>query len=169
MQTLLPRRASNDYRGSPIALYAFCLIAALMLFRSLVHFLKDDSGVHSIATIVTFSGSPDPSQVIYMFSSLWGTQQLIVVLIYAVVLLRYRNLVPLMYALLIVEVLLRMAVGMIHPLTEDYYLRTPPGKLGNLPLLLVSAVMLLLSLRGSSGTTVEAEGVLPEGAGAEGP
>ena len=43
-----------------------------MLFRSLVHFLKDDSGVHSIATIITFPGTPDPNNVIYMYSALWG-------------------------------------------------------------------------------------------------
>ena len=87
-----------------------------MLVRSLIHFFKDDSGVNSIATIVLFPGSPDPNQVIYMFSSLWGTQQLITVLIYAVVLLRYRNLLPLMYVVLIVEVGFRMIVGCIHPL-----------------------------------------------------
>ena len=45
-----------------------------MLGRSLIHFLKNDRGANSIATLVTFSGSSDPNQVIYMFSSLWGTR-----------------------------------------------------------------------------------------------
>ncbi len=92
-----------------------------------------------------------------MFSSLWGTQQLITVLVYALVLFRYRNLVPLMYTLLIVEICLRMIVGSIHPLSEDFYVRTPPGKLGNLPLLTVSAIMLFLSLRGARRERTEAE------------
>jgi hypothetical protein len=52
-----------------------------MLGRSLIHFLKADSGVNSIATIVLFPGDLDPNNVIYMFSSLWGTQQLITVVI----------------------------------------------------------------------------------------
>ncbi len=52
-----------------------------------------------------------------------------------------------MFALMIVEVGFRMIVGTIHPLTEEFYLRTPPGKLGNLPLLLVSAIMLYLWVR----------------------
>ena len=147
LETLLPKEANNDYRGGPIALYTFCALAAVMLFRSLVHFLKDDSGVNSIATIVTFSGTPDPNQVIYMFSSLWGSQQLIMVMIYGIVLLRYRNLIPLMYGLFIVEVGFRMVAGTLHPLTEDYFARTPPGAIGNLPFLLIVVIMLVLCLR----------------------
>ena len=147
LETLLPREANNDYRGGPAPLYVFCLLSAVMLVRSLIHFFKDDSGVNSIATIVTFSGTPDPNNVIYMFSALWGTQQLITVLIYGVVLLRYRNLVPLMYVVFILEVVFRMTVGSLHPLTEDFYARTPPGKLGNLPLLLVSGSMLVMAIR----------------------
>lgn len=120
-----------------------------MLVRSSIHFFKGDSGVNSIATIMLFPGDPDPNQVIYMYSSLWGTQQLLTVLIFAVVLLRYRNLVPLMYVVLIVEVGFRMIVGTLHPLTEEYYARTPPGKLLNVPLLVVCVSMLFLSLRSS--------------------
>ncbi len=104
---LLPRDANNDYRGSPIALYGFWLLMAPFTFRSFVHFLKDDSGVNSIATMVLFSGTPDPNQAVYMFSSLWGSQQVVMVLLYLVVLLRYRNLLPLMYALVLAESLFR--------------------------------------------------------------
>lgn len=153
LEGLLPRQASNDYRGRPVALYTFCLLALVMAGRSLVHLLKADSGVNSIATILTFSGTPDPNNVIYLFSALWGSQQLVMVLVYGAVLLRYRNLVPLMYALMLVEVCLRLLAGTLHPLTEAYYLRTPPGKIGNLPLLGVCALMLYLSLprRGRDG------------------
>lgn len=147
LEKLVPAQANNDYRGSPVALWTFCLLAAVIAGRSLIHFLKADSGVNSIATIVLFSGDPDPNRVIYLFSSLWGTQQVIMAMIYAVVLLRYRNLVPLMYLLLGVEVVFRMIAGTLHPLTEEYYLRPPPGKIGNLPLLGLSVVMLFLSLR----------------------
>lgn len=157
IEKLIPREANNDYRGSPIAFYVFCVLSTIMLGRSLIHFFKDDSGVNSIATIVTFSGVPDPNQVVYMFSSLWGSQQLIMVMLYAIVLLRYRNLLPLMYAVLIVEVVFRVIVGTIHPLTEDYFARTPPGKIANLPLLLLSATMLFLSLRSPHPRTAKVE------------
>jgi hypothetical protein len=154
-EALLPREAKNDYRGGRVPFYTFCLLSAIMFVRGMIHFLKDDSGVNSMATIVTFSGAPDPNQVLYMFSSLWGTQKLITVLIYAVELVRYRNLVPLMYLLFVVEVVLRTIVGTLHPLTEEILARVPPVKLGNAPLLALTAIMLFLSIRSTlaAGTT----------------
>ena len=147
LDVLLPRAANNDYRGGRLPLYFFYALLAMVTFRSLVHFLKDDSGVNSIASIILFSGTPDPNNVVYMFSALWGSQQVIMLMVYLVVLLRYRNLIPLMWALMVVEILFRLTVGQIHPLTPEYYLRTPPGKLGNLPLLLISLTMVGLAIR----------------------
>ncbi len=144
-----------DYRGCPIAFWAFCLFMLPMIFRGLVHFLKDDSGVQSIATIVAFQGTPDPNNVVYLYSSLWGSQQLLMVGIYLLVIFRYRNLLPLMWAIVAVEVLMRLTAGTLHPLTADYYLRTPPGKLLNLPLLAVALVMLALSLRSRGEPALE--------------
>ena len=147
LDVLIPRAADNNYRGGRVPLYFFYALVAVTTFRSWVHFLKDDSGVNSIASIVLFSGTPDPNHVVYMFSSLWGSQQVIMVMLYLIVLVRYRNLIPLMWALMVVEVVFRLSVGFIHPLTPEYYVRTPPGKIGNLPLLLVSGVMLALAVR----------------------
>lgn len=146
IEKLLPREANNDYRGSPVALYAFVVLALVMAGRSLIHFFKEDSGVNSIATIVTFPGDPDPNQVIYMFSALWGSQQTLLVLLYAVVLFRYRNLLPLMYVVMFLEFSFRLVVGAIHPLSTDHFLRTPPGAIINVPGLAITATLLLLSL-----------------------
>jgi hypothetical protein len=148
LDTLIPRQANNDYRGGAVPLYSFGLLSVVMTVRSLIHYLKEDSGVNSIATIMTFSGTPDPNNVIYMFSSLWGTQQLLFCVIYVIVLIRYRNLVPLMWALFIAESLLRISVGLVlHPLTPEYFESTPPGAIANLPMLVLACVMLALALR----------------------
>ncbi len=48
---------------------------------------------------------------------------------------------------MLVEVLFRLGVGMMHPLTPDYYRRTPPGKIGNLPMLALSLAMVVLAIR----------------------
>ena len=48
---LLPDVANNNYLGSKIATYGLAILLIPLTFRSLVHFLKDDSGVNSIATI----------------------------------------------------------------------------------------------------------------------
>jgi len=147
LDTLLPENANNEFHGGRVPLVTFCALIAMTTFRSSVHFLKGDSGVNSIASIHLFPGDPDPNQVIYMYSSLWGTQQAVMVIVYLIVLMRYRNLIPLMFALMIVEVGFRSVVAQIHPLTPEFYVRTPPGKRGNLPILVISALMILLSHR----------------------
>jgi len=155
VERIFPKRASNDYRGSVVALYAFPLVLCVFTFRSLVHFLKDDSGVHSIATFHVFPvGEIDPNQVIHLYSSLWGTQQLLTLFVAVLVLWRYRNLIPFMWGLFAVEILLRLAAGAIHPLTPDYYASRPPGAVGNLPMLAVFSLMFGLSLRTSTASSL---------------
>ncbi len=149
LNVLIPRTASNDYHGGRVPLYFFLALVGMTTFRSFVHFLREDSGVNSIASIVVFPGSPDPNHVIYMFSALWGSQQVIMVVLYFIVLVRFRNLIPLMWALMFLEVLFRMGVGSLHPLTPEYYVRTPPGKLMNFPLLLLSLTMVIIAIRNS--------------------
>jgi hypothetical protein len=146
-EMVFPRLAGNDFRGGRLPIYGFCLMLLPITFRSLVHFLKDDSGVNSIASIHVFPGEPDPNVVIYLFSSLGGAYQTLILLIYLVVLFRYRNLIPLMFVLMLVEICFRMLVASIHPLPEEFYRRTPPGKFGNLPFGLLSVTMLYASYR----------------------
>jgi hypothetical protein len=147
IDSILPEKASNDFRGGRVPVYGFCLLLLPVTFRTFVHFLKGDSGVNSIASIHLFPGDPDPNLVIHMFSSLWGSQQAIMLIVYGIVLYRYRNLIPLMFMLMLVEVGFRMVVGTLHPLTEEFYVRTPPGKFGNIPFALLSFVMVVISHR----------------------
>ena len=146
---VLPRTADNEYRGSKIAFYGLIFLLIPLTFRSLVHFLKEDSGVNSIATIMTFSGSPDPNTVIYMYSSQWGGQQLLFVFLMAIVLVRYRSLIPMIYAFFIVECFFRMVSGTLHPLTPEYYETRPPGANGTYIFLVYGVVMFWISLRES--------------------
>ncbi len=45
------------------------------------------------------------------------------------------------------EKLFGFVVLWMHPLTPEYFARTPPGKLGAVPTLLVCSVLLFLALR----------------------
>lgn len=145
INTVFPVQADNDFRGGKIPLYGFCLLLLPVIFRTFVHFLKDDSGVNSIASIHLFPGDPDPNNVIYMYSSLWGSQQAITLIVYLVVLYRYRNLVPLMFLLMLVEIGFRSVSGALHPLTEEFYVRTPPGMSVSIFMGLPSLVLLAIS------------------------
>ncbi len=149
LDVILPPQANNDYRGGAVPFYAFCLLVAVSLFRSTVHFLKPDSGVNSIASIMVFEGTPDPNQIIYMFSAIGGLHQMLWVMLYGLVLWRYRNLIPLMFGFLIVECLFGMVVETMHPLTPEYFEYTPPGKVAGVPKLVFSVVMFIVVVRRS--------------------
>ncbi len=156
LDVILPRQANNDYRGGAVPLYGFCLLAATSLFSSTVHFLKDDSGVNSIASIIVFEGTPDPNNIIYMFSAVRGLTQMLFVMLYGLVLWRYRNLIPLMLAFMIVESCFGFVVTSLHPLTPEYYEHTPPGMVARVPKLLFAALMLFLAVRRSTAIREEA-------------
>lgn len=147
LDALIPIQANNNYNGGKIAFYGFLLLFALAVFRSTVHFLVPDSGVQSIASIILFEGNPDPNNIIYMFSAVGGLFQMLWVIMFALVLWRYRNLIPLMLGFLVLEKLFSFVVGWMHPLTPDYYMRTPPRKAGLVPMFLFTLVLLFFALR----------------------
>lgn len=144
---IFPKEANNDYRGSPLAFYGLCLMTAVFTFRSFVHFLKDDAGINSIASIITFPGTPDPDRVIYLFASLWGGQQVITVLILVTVLVRYRNLIPFMALILMLEQITRVVAGVQHGLDPTYYEHQPPGARGTFIFFGATVLIFVLSLR----------------------
>ncbi len=138
---LLPPVADNTIRGMKFTVWVFTLIAIVSTVRSCLHLLLPDGGAGTIAGMdLSVAGAPG---ILFSYDHL-GSAQLIYAHIQLVVAVRYRSLVPFMYALLIVETLLRMLVGHMKPVT---FAHTPPGAYGNYVVLPLAAVMLLLSQR----------------------
>lgn len=146
--SLLPASANNDYEGNKYAIYGFYPLLAILLFRGLVHFLKEDAGLHDIATIIPFPifDGIDPNNVIYLFGSLWGASQLIILFFYLIIFFKYRNLLHFIWITMVIDVLFRLISGTIHPLTPEYYINQPPGSIGNIYILIYSISMFLLSI-----------------------
>ena len=150
--SLFPSRLNNRYEGSKIALYGLYPIFAMYIFRSLVHFLAENSGLAGIATIKQFPVTEglDPNTIIYLFASLWGATQVSLVIILLILFIKYKNLIPLIYLICLLDQCLRLISGYLHPLGEDYYINTPPGIISNIPVLLYLILMFYLSLIGST-------------------
>ena len=148
---VLPRRVTNVYRGGPVPFYGFCLLFATQIFSSTVHLLKADSGVNSIASIIVFpfEGPADPNNIIYMFSAVGGVSQMMFAVLYALVLWRYRSLIPLMLGFMLLETLLGIVVTMLHPLTPEYFEYTPPGLVARVPKLILIPTLLFMAIRRS--------------------
>ena len=150
--SLFPSRLNNRYEGSKIALYGLYPIFAMYIFRSLVHFLAENSGLVGIATIKQFpiTDGLNPNNIIYLFASLWGATQVSLTIVLLILFIKYKNLIPLIYLICLLDQCLRLISGYLHPLGEDYYINTPPGVISNIPVLLYLILMFYLSLIGST-------------------
>ena len=141
---ILPQNINNTYLGYDLAKYVFYVLTAITLWRSQHHLFSPDGGAQSIATIPldTFTSS-GAAAVIGVFG-LWGLSQLIIGILYLLTSLRYRALIPLMYILMCVEYCIRaFYFPNFKPIPTA---GTAPGALGNLPLIVISLTMLILSL-----------------------
>ena len=149
---LFPSDLDNQYKGSKLIQYGLYPIFAIYIFRSLVHFLAENSGLVGIATIKEFpiTHGLDPNNIIYLFASLWGATQVSLTIVLLILFIKYKNLIPLIYFICLLDQCLRLISGYLNPLGEDYYINTPPGVISNIPVLLYLILMFYLSLRGST-------------------
>jgi hypothetical protein len=140
IEIILPKTIDNSIRGSKIPFFVFAMYAILSTVRSCIHIFSADGGAGSIAGLdLTISGADG---IIFAFA-LWGSSQLLFAIIQLIVVLRYRALVPLMYLMLILEIILRQLVGIMKPVT---FAHTPPGAIGNQLLLPLAIIMLILTV-----------------------
>ena len=144
---LLPRSLNNEYRGSRSALGLFGLVVAMKSAQSLGMILNGHTTASVADGIPLDSFTPVAAQtVVAVFAqgSLW---RLSFCLLCWLILFRYRNGVPLMFALLGLNYLAaQMALGVV-PIPR---VGAPIGPLVNLLLFVVTLVGLGLSLwRGS--------------------
>ena len=130
----------KDYTGSSIPFYFLILIAIVSTIRSLIHIFAPDGGANSIAGIdVSVHGG---ANIVAIFAQ-WGALQLLLTLFYWLAIFRYRFLVPVMLAAVIIEQLLRIGAGQLKPLEIT---NPPPGAIGSEILLPISVIMFLWSL-----------------------
>jgi hypothetical protein len=139
-EVLLPSKAGNTILGWKLPFYVFVLVAIVSTVRSFIHLLSPDGGAGSIAGMDL--SAPGARGIIFAFA-LWGSAQLIYALIQWIVIFRYRSLVPLMWAVLFLETLLRMLVGHMKPVTFSH---RPPGAIANYIFLPLAALMVAMSL-----------------------
>ena len=149
---LLPSNLNNEYKGLKVVIYGLYPIFAIYIFRSLVHFLAESSGLVGIATIKEFPviNGLDPNILVYLFASLWGATQVSLTIILLILFIKYKNLIPLIYFICLLDQCFRIISGYLHPLGEEYYINMPPGVISNIPVLLYLIFMFYLSLRGNT-------------------
>ena len=144
MNYLFPNLIDNEYKGKKIPLYFFYLLIPVTIIRSLLHIFKADGGAQSIANIPLHLYSEQASDTIVHLFSEWGLSQLLFGVLYIVVLMKYKSLIPLMYLFLVLEYSTRLLLAFYKPFVLEGY---APGGIANYFLVPLFVVMFILSLK----------------------
>ena len=143
MKKLIPETIENKIPSKKIVYYFFWLLIGFNLFRSLEHIFAEDGGAESIAGIPLSSYSPEAANNIVSIFAQWGFSQLVLACILLLIVLKIRELIPLMLLIIALENLFRAGIGFYKPLIIS---ADPPGALS--PLIgLVTLIFFLISIK----------------------
>jgi hypothetical protein len=146
---LLPQPIDNRYSGSKIALWLFGLIVFVHIVQSVMVIFNGYSIAQSADGIPLETYPAAAAQTILAIFMTASLRRLIISLICAVVLFRYRSVVPLMFVVLGLNYLGGQVIFQFVPLVR---VGTPPGVVVNLIMFGLTILGLAFSLwrRGGS-------------------
>lgn len=143
MKKLIPTTIENKIPSNKFVYYFCWLLVTFNLFRSLEHIFAEDGGAESIAGIPLSSYSDEAANNIVSIFAQWGFSQLVLACMLLLVVLKMRELIPLMLLIIALENILRGAVGLYKPLILG---DAPPGAVS--PIIgLVTLVVFFISIR----------------------
>jgi hypothetical protein len=143
LESLLPQRIDNNYRGRKLALWIFALVVLMRALQSVMIIFNGYYTARNADGIPLELYPHDAAQTIlaiFAVSSLW---RLIICLICAVVLVRYRSAIPAMFIVLGLTYLGGQLLNQFIPLVR---VGRPPGVIVNLILFGLIVIGFALSL-----------------------
>ena len=143
IRRLLPPSIDNTYRGHRLALWLFGLLLFVRTAMGVNSILKGRSILTSADGIPLDTYPPAAAQTLVSLFALLGLSTLVLCLLGILVLVRYRSMVTLMFALLLTEHLGRRLILSLQPIVRT---GRPPGFYINLALLALMLAGLALSL-----------------------
>jgi hypothetical protein len=143
LNQLLPRQINNGYSGHTLALWLFGLVLFVNLGVSLSSIFNDHHVASSADGIPLDTFSSAGANAVVSLFGLLGLWRLVFCVLSIVVLARYRAMVPLMFALLLLEHLGRRAILHAMPIARS---GASPGSYVNVGLLTLIVVGLTISL-----------------------
>lgn len=142
-ERLFPRKIDNSYAGSKIALWVFAFVIIIRAIQSVMIIVNGHSIAQSADGIPLESYPAAASQTIVAIFALSSLNRLIISMIGALVLIRYRRAVPLMFVVLGLAFLGAQLLTQFVPIVR---VGTPPGIIMNRVLIGLTTVGLVLSL-----------------------
>jgi hypothetical protein len=141
---VLPPHIDNTYRGHRLALWLFIPVVILKLLMSLGSIFNGENVLRLADGIPLDSYTPAGASTVVSLFAAWGLFHLVIVMLCVLALLRYRALVPFMFALLLTEHLIRKQLILAFlPIAR---VATTSGRVVNGALLILMVAGLVLSL-----------------------
>jgi hypothetical protein len=144
LDNLLPRQPDNRFRGHRLAIWLFGLVVFVQAGQALMCIFNGHYAASSPDAIPLDTYSAESAQTVVTLFALLGLLRLVICIVCVLTLLRYRTMIPLMFALLVLEYVGRRLILHFLPIARS---GTAPGSVVNLSLLAVMIVGLALSLR----------------------
>lgn len=142
--TMFPASIDRTFRGPVAALWLFGAVVAMRTAIAAGTVLNGRTAAQSADGIPLDRFGADGAAAVVALFALWGLAQLALSALGVLALVRYRSMVPLLFALFLVEHLARRVLLFVQPIARG---GTPPGLYINLGLLAVTILGLVLSLR----------------------
>jgi hypothetical protein len=143
LNQLLPQPIDNRYRGHKLALWLFGLLLLMNLVIGLNSIFNGRTVASSADGIPLDTFTPAAARTVVTLFALLGLSRLALCLVGILALVRYRAMVPLMFAVFLFGHLGRWLILRAMPIPRT---GTPPGSIVNLVLLGLMVVGLALSL-----------------------
>ncbi len=118
LDRLLPRRLDNAYRGHGLGIWFFAAVVLLKLGVSLDAIFNGRTMASAGDGIALQTFTAAAAQTVVSLFALWGLEHLVICLVCLLVLVRFRAMVPLMFALLLLEHLGRMLALQFLPIAK---------------------------------------------------
>jgi hypothetical protein len=143
LDRLFPKSADNAFRGNRLALWLLGILALMKAGIGANSIFNGRVVATSADGIPLDTFTPGGAQAVVSLFAIWGLSQLVICVLCLLVLLRYRALVPLMLALLLLEHLFKRMILQFLPIAT---VGAPPGHAVNLVLLALIVGGLVLSV-----------------------
>ena len=118
LNRILPRQIDNDYRGHKLALWLFGAVIAVKLAISLGTIFNGHEAASSADGIPLDTFTPAGAQAVVSLFAIWGLAQFVICLLCILALARYRAMIPLLFALLLLEYLGKRVILFFQPVVR---------------------------------------------------
>lgn len=158
MNVLLPKVADNKLNAHRVTYWVLWFYVFKSMFAGAVHMFASDGGAQSIGSVKLDTFTQEGADSVVTMFGLWGMEQFVIGFIVLVILLRYKSLLPLAWAIYALEYSGRALSHFFTPGLDTVH--TPPGVMVDTLLVPLSIAMLIFAIYSTNQDGESSEDIL---------